>query len=113
MRNDIMERKAEVEKWISENKPKAFICRQLGCRPSTLDGYLVKWGIDYKGNMGGRGKSSPKKKSALEYLENPNLIVSKLRHKLIEYGLKDDRCELCKYEIWMGKKIPLELHHKD
>lgn len=44
MRNDIIDRKAEILTWIKENQSKAFICRQLHCRPSTLETALKKIG---------------------------------------------------------------------
>ena len=50
-RYDIINKKDLIIKWISENKPKAHICHELKCKPLTLDMYLKKWGIDYKGNM--------------------------------------------------------------
>ena len=33
--------------------------------------------------------------------------------RLIDDGIKEARCECCKLSEWMGKPIPLELHHKD
>lgn len=36
-----------------------------------------------------------------------------LKYWLINNGYKKHRCECCKREEWNGKKIPLELHHKD
>ena len=35
------------------------------------------------------------------------------RRKLIEEGIKEEKCEICGFSEWMGKPIPLELHHKD
>jgi hypothetical protein len=55
MRNDILERRAEIELWISQSIPKAKMCFELKCRPSTLDSYLKKLGLTYAGNMGGKG----------------------------------------------------------
>jgi len=36
-----------------------------------------------------------------------------LRDKLIRDGIKEKKCELCGLSTWMGKELPLELHHKD
>jgi len=47
MRTDILERKQEIIEWIRQNQSKAFICKQLKCKPETLNGYLQKMGIDY------------------------------------------------------------------
>lgn len=71
IRTDILERKSDILKWIDDQEPKAEIARRLGCKIDTLNSYLGKMNIEYKGNQGG---------------------------KLSE---------------WMGKPIPLELHHKD
>lgn len=35
------------------------------------------------------------------------------RTALIREGIKEEVCECCKLSEWMGKLIPLELHHKD
>jgi hypothetical protein len=115
MRKDILTRRADVELWIKENRPKAYICRQLDCRTSTLESYLKKWNIVYAGNMGEKGhKKSPHRKSALEYADKQyGVKVPTLRKKLIQDGLKQENCEMCGVSEWMGKKLTLELHHKD
>ena len=33
--------------------------------------------------------------------------------KLVEYGIKQYKCEICGISEWNGKKIVLELHHKN
>lgn len=115
MRTDIENRMHEIIEWIGEFRPKNWICKQLLCRPSTLDRFLKKSNIEYKGNQGEKGfKVPPNKKKAIFFLENDSLISSsKLRKKLIEEGIKEDQCEYCGNERWMGKKIPLDLHHLD
>jgi 5-methylcytosine-specific restriction endonuclease McrA len=115
MRKDILARKADVELWISENRPKAYICRQLDCKTSTLESYLKKWNIVYAGNMGEKGhKKSPYRKSALEYAHKEyGIKVPLLRKKLIQDGIKKEECEMCGISEWRGSKIVLELHHKD
>lgn len=71
-------------------------------------------GIEYKGNQGSKGKRlDPKRKDALDLIENPNVSNSRKRIRLIEDGYKEDKCERCGLSEWMGMKIPLELHHKD
>lgn len=37
----------------------------------------------------------------------------KLKGYLFSFGLKEKRCECCGLSEWMGKEIPLELHHKN
>ena len=37
--------------------------------------------------------------------------TNKLKQRLIEAGLKERRCEICRGENWNGQPIPLELDH--
>ena len=113
MRDDILKRQEEIELWISQLRPKAHICRDLKCRPSTLDGYLKKLGLSYKGNMGGKGfKFSSSRKMTTEFLFKGSTISShKLKLRLLKDNLKQRVCEMCKGKEWLGKAIPLELHH--
>jgi len=112
MRKDIKEKKEEIVDWIKEKKSKAFICRQLKCKPETLNFWLSKMEIDYKGNQGFGAIN--KKKTVLEYLNSDSLIKSdRLKKKLIEEGYKEHKCEECKLTEWNGDLIPIELHHID
>jgi hypothetical protein len=112
MRKDILARRVEIEHWIATRRPKAFMCRELQCKPITLESYLGKMGLSYSGNMGGKGKSCPTRKKAEVFLFKGSIIKSHLlKLKLIEDGLKERRCENCRNTDWLGKLIPLELHH--
>lgn len=114
MRTDILERKNEILEWINMNQSKAFMCRELKCKPETLNKYLIQMGIDYKGNMGGKGiKTDNKYKTTEEYLKSTCIKSHRLKLKLIRDGIKAGACELCGVSEWMGVKLPLELHHKD
>jgi hypothetical protein len=113
-RTDILERKEEILQWIAENQSKAFICRQLKCKPETLNSYLEKMGIFYEGNKGLKGiKVSNNYKTAKEYSKGVNVKSHILKQKLIRDGLKKNNCEICGVSIWQGVQLPLELHHKD
>ncbi len=113
LRIDILERRSEIEQWISENQSKAFMCRELKCKPETLNAYLLKMGIQYSGNQGGKGRIDPKYKTAEEYSKNSYVRSHKMLEKLIRDGIKEDKCELCGITYWQGVHLPLELHHKD
>jgi hypothetical protein len=115
MRKDIENNKDQILSWVEENRPKIWICRHLDCRPRTLDGYLSKWGISYKGNKGEKGfKKSPNKKSSIDWINSPTFCTSsKLRKRLIEEGIKKEICEECENTHWRGNPIPLDLHHLD
>lgn len=114
MREDILNREIEIRRWIEENKPKAFMCKEFKCKPSTLETYLKRLGIQYKGNMGSKGRPSRKRKPAIEYLNDETFISShKLKNRLIEDNIFERKCHNCKLTKWLGKPIPIELHHKD
>lgn len=116
MRTDILERKEEIEQWITEGKTKAQMARELGCNPKTINPVLKRLGLEYTGNQGCKGLSKPngRELSLLEYLEKSIDIQSnKVRKKLLDEGYKEYKCECCGLTEWLGEPIPLELHHKD
>jgi len=111
-RNDILEKAPKIQQWISEHRSKAFICRQLHCKPTTLDSYLAKLGIVYKGNQGGQGRKYCQLKPAVSYLYKGSIVnAHDLRLKLIRDGIKAAKCESCHLKTWFNGSIPLELHH--
>ncbi|MFA5573286.1 MAG: HNH endonuclease signature motif containing protein [Candidatus Bathyarchaeia archaeon] len=115
MRTDILEKKDIILKWVEENQSKAFMCRELKCRPITLDAYLEKMNIKYEGNKGLKGlKVSPHKKKAEIFLVKGSLITShKLKLKLFEENIKEEKCEKCGIVDWNNEKVSFELHHID
>ncbi len=114
IRTDIIDRKLEIIVMINNNEPKSRISKMLDCKQETLNSYLKKMGIEYKGNMGLKGKKSdPKRKSAFEYMKKDLIKTPLLRQKLIQDGIKEDKCEKCNNKEWMGQELTLELHHKD
>ena len=115
MRSDILEQKDQILQWISENKSKAFMSKELGCKQETLNRYLEKMGIEYTGNQSGKGQPKRKPKMDLEdYLANSTDIqTNKVRKKILEENIKAHKCECCGLETWLGQPIPLEVHHKD
>ena len=115
MRTDILERQEEIEQWIAKHKSKAWICEQFKCKPETLEAWLNKMDIQYRGNRGGKGqKISPRRLTALEYLASPSYKKSHIvRKKLLEDGLKEHQCEVCGTIEWNGEPVPLELDHID
>lgn len=114
-RDDILERKNDILQWIEEGQSKSFICKQLQCKPETLNSYLKKMDIFYEGNQGLKGKARDNLyKTAKEYVEqNSHISSHRLREKLIKDGIKEYRCEKCGLSIWLNQPIPLELHHID
>ena len=114
-RKDILERKDDILKWISEGQTKAFMCKELSCKSETLNSYLKKFNIEYKGNPSHKGMKIHKSQPPIEvYLNNEKPIKTfKLKNKLLKLNMKDHKCEQCGLEQWQGLPIPLELHHID
>ena len=115
MRVDILERKEDIKGWIDSNQSKAYMCRELKCKPETLNWWLDKMEMAYDGNQGGKGiKTDPKNRTAKEYAELPSCRSSVLKKKLIKEGYLYDVCSECGIgELWMDKPITLELDHID
>ncbi len=115
LRDDILTKREEIESWISDDLSKAYICRQLKCKPETLERYLGLMGIEYNGNQGMKGKKTdPKRKTALEYINSGSHIKTNLlKKKLWEDGVKKRCCEICGITKWNNQPAPLQLHHID
>ena len=116
MRTDLLERKEDILQWISENRSKAYMARELNCNPKTINPLLEKLGIEYSGNQSGKGTSKPSNQymPLMDYLQNSRDIQSnKVRVKLLKEGYKEYKCESCGLTEWLDEPIPLELHHKD
>ena len=115
-RTDILKRKDEIVNWVGQGMSKSFIARQLKCKEATLERYLHKMGIDYRGNVGRKGLEHQELYvSAFEYLNDNNKHITsyKLKIKLLKEHIKEPVCENCGNSYWLGHPIPLELHHKD
>jgi hypothetical protein len=115
VRYDILERKEEILVWIAERRSKAFICRELNCKPETLNFHLRRMKIEYQGNRGEQGWKKPvNSRKTEDYLVNGSLIGShKLKLRLLRDNIKDYRCERCEIITWNGIPTPLELHHRN
>lgn len=116
MRNDILECKEQILSWIEEGKSKAFMAKELHCKVETLNRYLAIMKIEYDGNKSGKGIPKPRsnKMNLIEYLtKSQDIQTNKVRIRLLEEGYKEYKCECCGLTTWLGKPIPLELHHKD
>ena len=116
MRQDIEQSKDVILEWVKALQPKAWMCRQLKCRPSTLDGFLKKWNIVYDGSRGTRGADTlyePKKLPLDEYANRSWITSHKLKLRLYSEGLKSPVCEICAISSWQDKPLSMHLHHVD
>jgi len=101
----------------------AETCRNLSIRPSggnykTLNFLIKEYNIDIT-HFTGQGwnvglKFRPMKTYSIEdiLVEDSSYRSSlRLKTKLFENGIKQEKCEVCLNSVWNTKKIPLELHH--
>jgi len=112
MRTDIIERKTEILNWISENKSKAYMIKELGCKQDTLNQYLKLMNIDYNGNQAGVGLL--KSKVELEDIITNKVKFSRhqLKKRLLHLGILEYKCCWCdNIGEWNGKPMSLELDH--
>lgn len=101
----------------------AETCRNLLIRPNggnykTLYSLIKEYSIDtthFTGQGWNTGlKFRPMKTYSIEEIlvEDSQYRSSyKLKNKLFEMEIKQQKCEICLNSVWNGKKIPLELHH--
>ena len=111
--NYLKENETTIVNWLNVNTPLSEIARNLSIKYDTLKRYLDKNKICYTTNQNRKGKPHAElRKPASYYIENDVLVnAHTLRKKLIEDGLKEYKCECCGMSEWLGKPIPLELHH--
>lgn len=104
-----------VRKLIEQKKPGAEIARFVGVKYETLKTYFKKYGINYSGNPNRTGFVHEEARIPLSKILNNEITYSNssLRKRLIECGLKDNKCECCGITEWNGKDIKFELHHID
>lgn len=116
--------KEEYEIAIKNSKSIAQALRYLGIKDKggnyrIIKNAIKKYNIDVS-HFTGQGwnvklKFNPKPKIKTEDLlvANSNYSSFKLKNRLLSEGIKEQKCECCGLSEWQGKKIPLELHHKN
>ena len=102
-----------IKELEESNVPLMEVARILKIKYDTLKKHLTALGIDYRKNPNRKGILHKESRKSLEYVLNSNMSNSAKRIRLIEEGVKEDKCECCGLSEWMGKRIPLELHHID
>ena len=97
----------------SETMAKAAI--ELGLHFNTFKRKAIKLGV-YRPNQSGLGiKKTMPSIDITEILkgEYPHYQTFKLKQRLIKEGIKQNICEICNSDSWMGKKLNCELDHID
>lgn len=104
----------KIKDWENANTPLMEVARNLGIKYDTLKRHLKELNITYKINPHRKGIPHREARIPIEkVLSSLSISNSKKRIRLIEEGYKENKCECCGLSEWMGKQIPLELHHKD
>ncbi|MFL5738852.1 MAG: HNH endonuclease signature motif containing protein [Flavisolibacter sp.] len=90
---------------------------QLGMNYKTLCFHAKRLSC-FAPNQCGKGtkKAPSKKPSPLEEILNGKKLTyqsNKLKIRILKEKVRSHRCEHCGLKMWQGRKIPLELHHRD
>lgn len=88
---------------------------KLGIHWNTLKRRAILLGV-YHPNQGAKGskKPLPQKRISLEEIlkgMHPYYQTNKLRIRLINENVKENKCELCGIVDWLGKPVSFELDH--
>ena len=91
-------------------------CSQLGLHFNTFKDKAVKLGC-YNTNQSGKGIKKNKPRTVLldDVLKgkHPQYHTYKLKHRLFEAGIKENKCEKCGIDNWNGKELKCHLDHID
>ena len=118
--------KEELQELLNKSSTYMEILRYVGIKTSsstiTLKRIIKEYGLDttqFELNKKEFFKQVANNKSSNTYniydkLKKGTKISSyKLKNKLIEFGLKEEKCEICGITEWLGKPVKFHLHHKD
>ena len=94
----------------------AAAATKLGMHFNTFRRRATELGV-YSPNQGLKGGTRYKtpRYQLSDILEgkHPQYQTNKLRLRLIREKIKEQKCEICKVDVWNGKLLSLELNHKD
>ena len=109
---------------VKESFSISNVCRILGIKAAggnytTIKNKIKKLNLDtshFTGQLWSKGKKlGPNEKASKPLSEilvkDCDYSSYKLAKRLLRVNLKERMCEKCGLELWMGKPIPLELHH--
>jgi transposase-like protein len=114
--------KEEAEKAAKESFSIAEFCRNVGWKAvgghyKQVHHYITLYNLDVshftgcRTNLGNRLNKG--KETKMKDYENVERLVRGpvLLKKLLNEGIKERKCECCGGTEWLGKPIPLEVHH--
>ena len=84
---------------------------------NTFKKYALLYGV-YKPNQSGKGMTKKNNGNLIPLNEildgqHPQYQTYKLKNKLLVFGLKQNKCEMCGIDSWNGKNLNCELDHID
>jgi hypothetical protein len=93
---------------------------KLGVNYKTLRRLAKLYGC-FNPNPSGKGTLKPKQQNGKSVFRTKDILEGKhpqyqsfkLKQRLFREHIKDEKCERCGIEKWLGAKLPLELEHKD
>lgn len=114
--------KEDFERAVRTSFSIAEMCRNLGLKPCggnyrLMHNAINEYKLDtshFRGqgwNVGLKFKPSPAKPITELLVKDSRFQSYKLKNRLLKEGLKQHLCECCGLNQWLGKTIPLELHH--
>ena len=117
---------AEFIEAAKNSRSKAEMCRRLGRTPfggsyKIINAKIKELGIDISHFTGKLWNKGLKKENYTPYIpdaivfqkNSPYKCSNSLRNRLLKSGFKERKCEICGNTEWMGKPIPLQVHHKN
>ena len=109
--------KEEFIKVCNEELSMARAASKLGIHFNTFKKYALEFGC-YNPNPGGKGLNKGHNGNKIPTDEilagkHPQYQTNKLRLRLIAEGIKDEKCEMCGIEEWLGERLAFELDHID
>ena len=108
----------EIKRAISESNSMSDACSKLKLSFSTYKRYAKKYNL-YVTNQGSKGikrtKESSKKYPLSDILNGkyPQYHTFKLKNRLLQEGMIENRCSKCNLEDWQGEELNCELDHID
>lgn len=112
---EFIDKREDIEKMIANHSSICEISRFCHLKYETCVKYLNMFGINYEKNQARKGVKHLESCKDVSYYLNDKVRIpaAHLRKKLIESGIKENKCECCGLSEWQNKPIPLELHHID
>ena len=106
----------EFRRVCEESHSMASACVKIGMHFNTFKKHAQRIGC-YNPNASGKGisKRNANKIKLIDILngEYPSYQTFKLKKRLIIEGFKENKCERCETDSWMGEEIQIELDHID